>query len=62
MVKKNFRVRLMEHLSKYLKYNNNAISNYLIVNKILDHLNTIYQYVNKNSITRMLYKLIKQFS
>lgn len=52
----------MEHLSKYLKYNNNAISNYLIVNKILDHLNTIYQYVNKNSITRMLYKLIKQFS
>ncbi len=51
-----------KHLSKYMYYDKNAISNYKMLSQKLDHLNIIYQHINKNFITRMLYKLIKQFS
>jgi len=51
-----------KHLSKYLVYNENAIENYSTLYMKLDELRTLYRIINKNLITRSLFKLIKFLS
>ena len=51
-----------KHLDKFLKLNNNAIANYNLVNYKLNELSSLYHKINKNRFTRLLYKIIKQFS
>lgn len=52
----------IKHLDKFLKLNNNAIANYNLVNYKLNELSSLYHKINKNRFTRLLYKIIKQFS
>ncbi|MFV0201300.1 glycosyltransferase family 2 protein [Empedobacter falsenii] len=52
----------IKHLSKYLIYNDNAIENYNLLSMKLDELRTLYRIINKNLITRSLFKLIKFLS
>lgn len=52
----------IKHLSKYLIYNDNAIENYNLLSMKLDELRTLSRIINKNLITRSLFKLIKFLS
>ncbi|MGV0966539.1 glycosyltransferase family 2 protein [Empedobacter falsenii] len=51
-----------KHLSKYLRYNDNAIVNYRLINNKLHQLKKTNQQINKNIFTRFLFKLIKLIS
>ena len=51
-----------KHLSKYLKYDENAIANYGFINNKLDQLIKTNNQINKSIFTRLLFKLIKLFS
>ncbi|HAR72468.1 MAG TPA: glycosyl transferase family 2 [Flavobacteriaceae bacterium] len=51
-----------KHLCKYLRYNDNAIFNYIFINNKLDQLKKTNHQINKNIITRLLFKLIKLIS
>lgn len=51
-----------KHLDKYLQLDNNAVVNYQLVNSRLNELSSLSYTINKNKLTRLLYKIIKQFS
>lgn len=51
-----------KHLDKYLQLDNNAVVNYQLVNSRLNELSSLSYTISKNKLTRLLYKIIKQFS